>query len=178
MRRLYSDANCRTSSEPVFDLRERARCARGSGLLGGGLSVLRFSGTEYAMSKEGAAQALAWDAGANGRIEWRVVSADDKHVTIEGHETNEFLALIGVGSLAFRSTFEVTEHGAIASQSHHVDWGRVTLETAMEPLVTWASKHEPDELANIYPAGQMVYTQEMAERWVALARRWHVRRES
>ena len=136
---------------------------------------LQFSGTDYVMSKEAAADALAWDAGAKGHLEWQVVSADERRVTVEGRETNEFLSLIGVGSLAFRSTFEVTERGKIERQSHHVDWGPVTLEAAMKPLVEWALQHEPDELAEIYPNGRMLYTRSMAERWVALARRWRGR---
>lgn len=133
---------------------------------------LRFAGSEYAMRKDGLADALAWDAGTGGHNEWRVVEVDGRKVTVEGRETNEFLEILGIEALRFRSIFEVDDDGRIASQTHAVDWGDVTLEDAMEPLIAWASRNEPEELAAIYPEGRMVYTEEMARRWVALARRW------
>lgn len=133
---------------------------------------LRFAGSEYAMTKDGLADALAWDAGTNGHNEWRVVEVDGPKVTVEGRETNEFLELLGIESLRFRSTFEVDDDGRILRQTHAVDWGDVTLGDALEPLIAWASRNEPDELEEIYPEGRMVYTEEMAGRWVALAHRW------
>lgn len=133
---------------------------------------LRFAGSEYAMTKDSLADALAWDAGAGGHNEWHVVEVDGPRVTVEGRETNEFLELLGIESLHFRSTYVVDDDGRIASQTHAVDWGDVTLEDAMEPLIAWASRNEPEELEAIYPEGRMVYTEEMARRWVALARRW------
>lgn len=133
---------------------------------------LRFVGSEFAIGKDAIADALAWDAGTDGQNEWRVVGTDGPRVTVEGQETNEFLSLLGIEALRFRSTFEVDDDGRIASQTHRVEWGDVTLEDAMEPLVAWASRHEPEELDAIYPEGRMVYTEEMGLRWVALARRW------
>lgn len=133
---------------------------------------LRFAGSEFAMTRDALADALAWDAGTGGHHEWRVVEVDGPEVTVEGRETNEFLALLGIEALRFRSTFEVDDDGRILGQTHAVDWGDVTLEDAMGPLVAWASRDEPEELEAIYPEGRMVYTEEMARRWVALARRW------
>lgn len=133
---------------------------------------LRFAGSGYAMTKDAVVDALAWDAGTGGHHEWRVVEADGPTVTVEGRETNEFLELLGIEALPFRSTFEVGDDGRIRGQTHAVDWGDVTLEDAMDPLVAWASRNEPEELDAIYPEGRIVYTEEMARRWVALARRW------
>ena len=133
---------------------------------------LEFPGTGYSMTKEDARSALEWDAGTGGKLNWRIVDRAGRQLTIQGHETNQFLELIGIGELAFRSTFEVTEAGRIGRQIHEIDWGPTTLGQAMEPLLAWASENAPDDLAEIYPDGRMIYTRPMAERWVALARRW------
>lgn len=133
---------------------------------------LRFGGTDHVMSKASLANALAWDAGVNGRLEWEVVDADESLVTIAGRETNDFLEAIGADDMTFRSSFEVADDGRILRQHHHVDWGSVPFDAALKPLVDWAERHEPQELAEIYPDRTIIYTRRMGERWVALARRW------
>lgn len=133
---------------------------------------LEFAGSGHVMPKGAVGAALGWDAGVQGRMDWEVVGADGPHVTITGQESNAFLSLLGIERLPFRSTFEVTENGSIRRQVHEVDWGDVSLDAAMQPLVEWARSHAPDELAEIYPEGRMHYTREAGARWVALAQRW------
>ena len=135
---------------------------------------LRFSGSDYVMSREAAASAVGWDVGANGRLSWKVVSADENQVTIEGSETNDFLQLIGIGDLKFRSTYGVSPDGMIESQKHEVDWGILSLDAAMKPLIAWAAETAPAELEQIFPDGRMVHDAATARRWVTLARRWQL----
>ncbi len=133
---------------------------------------LEFAGAGFTMTKDQAATALEWDLGANGRLDWRLVDASPLRVTIQGSEGNAFLDLIGVGELNFRSTFTVSPTGLISHQLHQVSWGEVSLSDAIIPLTAWASKHEAEELAEIYPGGQMSYSAPMAVRWVRLAEKW------
>ena len=133
---------------------------------------LGFAGSEFTLGKSQTATALEWDVGANGRLEWRPVDESSHTVTIQGSEGNDFLDLIGVGRLSFRSVFTVSVDGLIARQVHDVSWGEVGLSEAMIPLTAWASEHEPEELAEIYPGEQMTYSRPMAVRWVRLARKW------
>jgi hypothetical protein len=133
---------------------------------------LEFAGAGFTMAKSQAATALEWDVGANGRLDWRVVDDSPDTVTIQGSEGNDFLDLIGVGPLAFRSVFTISPTGLISHQLHEASWGEVSLADAMIPLTTWAAEHEPEELAEIYPGGTMSYSGPMAVRWVRLAERW------
>lgn len=133
---------------------------------------LQFGDSDNVVTKGAMANALRWDAGTNGHLDYKVVESDGSEVIIEGHESNDFLSLIGIVGLSFRSRFEVSERGLIERQAHHVDWGSVTIDVAMEPLIEWASVEEPEELKQIYPNGRLVYTERAAERWVALAKRW------
>jgi hypothetical protein len=134
--------------------------------------ALEFAGAGFSMTKDQAATALGWDAGANGRLEWEVADETPPTVTIQGSEGNDFLDLIGIGRLAFRSVFTVSITGLISHQSHGVSWGDVALPEAMAPLIAWASEYESQELAEIYPKQQMSYSQPMAIRWVRLAKKW------
>lgn len=133
---------------------------------------IEFPESGFRMGRGDAARALAWDAGANGRMEWTVTEVDGSRATVEGTETNDFLRLLGVGELSFTSVFELDEEGRIRRQRHEVDWGSRSLPEAMAPLVAWAREHEPEELERLYPEGRMVYSEPMARGWVALARKW------
>ena len=133
---------------------------------------LEFAGAGFTMAKSQAATALEWDVGANGRLDWRVVDESPNTVTIQGSEGNDFLDLIGVGPLEFRSVFTISPTGLISRQLHEASWGEVSLSDAMLPLTTWASEHEPEELAELYPGGTMSYSGPMAVRWVRLAEKW------
>jgi len=65
--------------------------------------------------------ALGW-AGTEGRVDWRITDEDADEITIESEETNEFLRLLGVEPLRFRSRFSFGDGGLIARQAHEVDW--------------------------------------------------------
>ena len=134
--------------------------------------TIEFAGAGFELTREQTALALEWDAGANGRLDWHVVEEGPSSVTIEGSEGNEFLDLIGIESLDFRSVYTVGMTGLISRQLHEVFWGPVSLADALAPLLAWAAEHEAGELDDIYPGGQMSYSGPMAVRWVRLARRW------
>lgn len=124
------------------------------------------------LGKEGLATALGWDTGTEGRLEWRVVSGDGGSVTIEGHETNEFLRLLGIQPLEFGSRFRVNAEGLIQHQTHTTNWSGVSVQDSLAPVIAWAADHAAAELTLAYPDGEMVYSEEAGRRWVALLRRW------
>ena len=100
--------------------------------------ILEFEGTGVTLTKAQTARALEWDVGANGRLDWRVVEEVPPLVTIVGSEGNDFLDLIGVGSLDFQSVYTVAAAGLISHQLHEVSRGEVSFEDAMAPLTAWA----------------------------------------
>ena len=133
---------------------------------------LEFAGAGFALTKSQTATALEWDVGANGSLEWHFAEESSSSVTVVGSEGNDFLDLVGVGRLAFRSIYTIASTGLISRQLHDVTWGEVSLPEAMAPLIEWASEYELEELNEIYPAGQMSYSGPMATRWVRLAQKW------
>ncbi|MDX1393849.1 MAG: nuclear transport factor 2 family protein [Gemmatimonadota bacterium] len=133
--------------------------------------VLEFPGGAK-LDRGGMESALGWDAGTKGRVEWSVVAERGNVITIEGEETNEFLRLLEIGPLPFESRFELDDHGLIAKQMHRTDWGGVSVEEALSPVLAWARQAAPAELAEVYPDGRMTYTEEAGRAWVDLLRRW------
>ena len=133
---------------------------------------LRFVGTEFVMSKADLPRMLGWDSGVNGHVEWDVVKGEAEALTFEGRERNDFFELLGIAHLRFRTTFRLDVKGKIIEQLYETHPGQPSSEEAMKPAVEWASQHNPAELQEVYPDGQMVYTEEMARRWVALLTEW------
>jgi len=135
--------------------------------------TLRFVGTDFELSKSDVGRALGWDAGASGHITWEKVSSEADSATYEGRETNDFLQLIGIEELRFRSTFQLNGDGKLIRQHYESLPGQYpSVEDAMKPAVEWASRHRPSELQEIYPNGRLEYSEEMAQRWVMLLREW------
>ncbi len=124
------------------------------------------------LGKADLTNALGWDAGTQGRVEWRIVSETSDAIAVEGEETNKFLALLDIEPLAFRSEFRFNDDGLISHQVHDVDWSGVSVSDALAPAIEWATEHARDELEQAYPQGKMVYSEETGRRWVALLQRW------
>ncbi|HSR67805.1 MAG TPA: nuclear transport factor 2 family protein [Acidobacteriota bacterium] len=133
---------------------------------------LHFVGSEYSLSKEALSKAMGWDAGADGQVEWEPVGSSGGSFSYEGQESNEFLRLLGIPHLKFQTTFSVNSQGLIEKQRYQLLPDQPSSQEAMKPAVEWARRHRPQELAEIYPDGQMVYSKEMARRWVALLKEW------
>lgn len=124
------------------------------------------------MGKDGLEQAMGWDRGTSGSIEWEVVAASAGRVTIAGEETNEFLSLLGARPIRFEADFDVDDEGLIRRQRYEVVGSGPSMDALLDPVVSWARTHAPEELAAVYPDGRLVYTAAMGRRWVRLLRAW------
>ena len=125
-----------------------------------------------ALDKEQAAQSLGWDFGTNGRADWSIVDETPGTIVVEGSETNDFLDLLEIREIPFRSVFHFDRNGLILRQEYAADWEGISVPDALQPAIDWASVNAPEDLERAYPEGRMVYTREAGERWVALLKRW------
>ena len=133
---------------------------------------LRFVGTEFVMSKADLPPILGWDSGVNGHVDWDVAKGEAEALTFEGRERNDFFMLLGIAHLRFRSTFRLDGNSKIIEQLYETYSDQPSWEEAIKPAIEWASRHRPAKLAEVYPEGQMIYTEEAARRWVELLREW------
>lgn len=124
------------------------------------------------MDKKGAAVAYGWDAGVGGRVDWRIVEQEERSIVVQGEERNDFLELLGIDRIPFRSTFNIDDDGRIARQTYQADWGSHSVPDAMAPAIEWARVNAPEDLAEAYPEERLVYSEASARRWVALLRQW------
>ncbi len=134
---------------------------------------LRFVGTEFVVSKDSLPRMLGWDTGVNGHVEWEIAKDKTSPLTFEGRETNDFFQLLGISHLRFRAVFRVNVDGKIIEQLYEIHPNQPSWEEAIKPAVAWASQHRLGEVQEIFPNGQIVYTEEMGRRWVALLGEWN-----
>lgn len=133
---------------------------------------LVFVGFGVSMTKEETRGALAWDAGANGRVSYTQIEILENTITGILTEENDFLRLVGIPELKSRNTYVLDEQGLINQQLYEPIPGQPSFQEAMQPAVTWAVEYRAAELAEIYPDNQMIYTEDMARRWVTLLQEW------
>lgn len=87
-------------------------------------------------------------------------------------ETNDWLKTAGIGEAHYTGWF-VFEAGLIK-----LIRGQSTPETdkafseVLNPLIEWASKERPEQLAEMMPEGKFVYNAENAKKSLALLRQW------
>lgn len=111
---------------------------------------------------------LDWDVAVRGRAELEVLGEQPDSVTVELTETNDFLEALGVGPISHRVRYAI-DGGSIRRivllEAARV--GRLTSE-AMEPVLEWARRERPEEIAPLLHDGDPVYTGESAVRWLAI----------
>lgn len=139
----------------------------------------RITFVDYGVSldKAQAREALAWDAGANGHVRFEPSDVQEYAITGVLTEENDFLRLVGIPVLKAETTYRFDRHGLIKEQSYESLPGQASFQDAMQPAVAWAAEYRPEELAEIYPDGQMIYNEEMARRWVVLLKEWRAAKE-
>jgi hypothetical protein len=87
-------------------------------------------------------------------------------------ETNDWLKTAGIGEAHYAARF-VVEGGLVK-----VIEGKALPETdtafsqVLNPLLEWASKQRPEQLAQMMPEGEFVYNAENAKKSLALLREW------
>ena len=131
-----------------------------------------FGESGFSVLKDDFRRAVGWDVGANGRVSCRKSEIVGDDVVVQCWETNDFLSLLGIEGLTFQATLRFDSDDLIDEYVFELLPDQPSHEEAMKPAIDWASQHEPQELAQIYPDGQLVYSEEMATRWVALLERW------
>ncbi len=132
---------------------------------------LKFPGG-FAMKKEDLRAALAWDTGVNGSLTYQNLREGENTIRGLFTERNDFFQLLGIEGLQSQQTFRFDQDGLIVEQIYEPIPDQSSWQEAMEPAIGWASQHRSEELVEIYPNNQMIYTEEMAKRWLILLREW------
>lgn len=132
---------------------------------------LKFPG-DFTMSKKDVRKILAWDHAVNGRYYYENLEEKGNTLRCLLRESNDFFQLLGVEELQARMTYRFNDEGLFIEQIYEPVPGQADWMEALKPAVEWARKNRADELKEIYPDDQFVYTAEMAGRWLALLRDW------
>ena len=132
---------------------------------------LEFPGG-FIMSKKDVETILVWDHAVNGLYTYENVQVEGDTLRCLLRERNDFFQLLGVEELQANMTYRFNEQGLIVEQIYEPVPGQQDWQEALKPALSWAREHRSEELAEIYPEDQFVYTAEMAKRWLTLLREW------
>jgi len=133
---------------------------------------LNFTEYDISMDKKEIINVLGWDKGVNGSVEYKDMVVEGDSITALFTEQNDFLKLVGIDELKANNTFTFDNFGLIIKQTYTPLTGQPSFQENMKPAIEWARENKPEELNKIYPHNQMIFNQEMGERWVALLKEW------
>jgi len=87
-------------------------------------------------------------------------------------ETNDWLKTAGIGEARYTGWF-VFEGGLIKLiEGKALPETDTAFSQVLNPLIEWASKERPEQLAQMMPEGKFVYNAENAKKSLALLRQW------
>ena len=132
---------------------------------------LKFPGG-FIMSKKDVENILVWDHAVNGVYTYENVQVEGDTLRCLLREHNDFFQLLGIEELQANMTYRFNEQGLFIEQLYEPVSGQRDWKEALKPALAWARENRGEELAEIYPDDQFVYTAKMAERWLALLREW------
>ena len=134
--------------------------------------LLRDEKSSYRGDRESLRIMLGWDVAVEGSTEFRDVLVDGDTVHVRAVETNRFIRLLGIEQGEFRLTFVIRDdlirEEIIGGSTEFMR----SVTKALEPALAWATTHQPENLAKVYPDGQLIYTEETGRLWIALLEEW------
>jgi hypothetical protein len=95
-------------------------------------------------------------------------------VTCQLTENNEWLAALGITSIAYDYAKFVVRHKYIWDIIMKMnDQSIDEISSKTEPLIDWASNNKPDVLNDIMPGGEFIYNKVTAEMWLKLVQEYN-----
>ncbi|MEZ4654854.1 MAG: hypothetical protein R3E12_15020 [Candidatus Eisenbacteria bacterium] len=113
---------------------------------------------------------LGWDAVIESEAHCESMEVDGQQVTGLFWETNALYQRLGMEATRCRLTFKVEDHSVRGQTIEQLDEG--AFMAALEPFLIWAEEAASEEIAELQPGGEFVFSREMAGRWLVLLDRW------
>ena len=122
--------------------------------------------------KEDIRRVAEYDSVLNIHMSIIKFATKDNTVSCELVETNDWLKTSGIGEARYTGKF-VFEEGLIKLiQGKPAPETEQAFNQVLNPLMEWASKERPEQLARMMPEGKFVYSAENAKKSLALLREW------
>lgn len=87
-------------------------------------------------------------------------------------EENDFTRLLDFAGWETKLILRFTGDGKIKEELVILLGSGPSFEEKFQPALDWLGANYPDDLAEIYPNDQFVFSGENARRWIALLREW------
>jgi len=123
--------------------------------------------------KEDIRKLTEYDAAVNVHMSISNIKVSGDTVTFTLIESNDWFRLAGVEELIYEPN-RIVFHGGLIKEIKT----EITPESAKaageawQAIMQWASKERSEELADLMPGGEFIYSAESARKWLALLRQW------
>ena len=115
---------------------------------------------------------LGWDVATQSTVSYEELESEGDTVTALFTERNDFFALLGIPERRYQATFRFEGENIASLHIEPAGDDAPSLDEALEPVLTWASTRHGDVLAQIYPNGSLVFSEDSARKWLELLRAW------
>ena len=114
-----------------------------------------------------------WDAAVNGQMTFTDIVVSGDTITCRAIERNDWLRLAGIEEVHYGSNTIVYNGVLISSiKAELTRKSSQAIGQALQSITEWASQERSQELAELMPEGEFVYSAELAEGWLALLSEW------
>lgn len=136
---------------------------------------IRFEITDVWV-KEGkkAVRELAeWDKATNMHMTISDIKVSGDTVTFNLVETNDWWRLAGIGEVHYVPCVMVFRNCLISELRATMIKESLDAYAKVWPsIMSWASEHRSEELAELLPGGEFIYSAEAARKWIVLLQEW------
>ena len=113
-----------------------------------------------------------WDRACNPKYECGDFLINGDQATVIMREENDFTRLLNFAGWETKLELRFTPDGKIKEELVILLGSGPSFEEKLQPALDWLGAHYPDDLAEIYPNDQFVFSGENARGWIGLLREW------
>jgi len=136
---------------------------------------IRFeiTGVWVKRGKEAVRGLAEWDKATNMHMTISDIKVSGDTASFRLVETNDWWKLAGMGEAYYEPCVMIFRSGLIAELRATMTQESLDAYARVWPsIMSWASDHRSEELAELLPGGEFVYGEETARKWIILLQEW------
>ena len=134
--------------------------------------VFRDATSGTTLDRAGIEQILEWDLVVGSAVSYENLEWVGDTVTGEFTETSSFYELLELEPRRYRMSFRYRDDRIAEQVVEPLPQSGPSFDDALQPFLDWARTAHADELSEIYPDSEFVFTAAAARRWLSLLETW------
>lgn len=136
---------------------------------------IRFeiAGVWVKKGKKAVRELAEWDKATNMHMTISDIKVSGDTVTFNLVETNDWWEIAGIGGVHYEPSVMIIRNGLISELRATMTQASLDAYARVWPsIMSWASEHRSEELAELLPGGEFIYGMEAAKKWLVLLQEW------